>query len=77
VVVRTSISGAWTGAVSAVLVRDDAFGQSALSAFERIWEKSGKLKEGNAINEQAIQKLAQAYNLLESDEYRAVREAAV
>lgn len=66
-----------TGTVSAVLVRDDAVGQSALSAFERIWEKSYKLKEGNVVNEQAIQKLAEHYKLLESDEYRAIKEAAV
>jgi hypothetical protein len=65
------------GTVSAVLVRDNAVGQAALAAFERIWENSQKLKEGLAINKHGIQELAQKQDILQSEEYRAIENIVV
>lgn len=65
------------GAVSAVLVRDNAVGQAALSAFERIWDKSHKLMEGRAVNAAVIRQLAERFNLLQSDEFKELEQRAV
>ncbi len=63
-----------TGAVTAVLVRDNAVGEWARAEFERIWGGSHKLKEGAAIHRQTVREFAQLYDILQSKEYRALQD---